>query len=47
MMIFVQVFLEIVFPSLKSLRRKDERETSLQLEQWEGHGTLKSSSQFF
>ncbi len=42
---FVEVFLEIMFHSLKSLRRKDEREASLQLEQWEGHGTLKSSSQ--
>jgi hypothetical protein len=42
---FVQVFLEIMFPSLKSLRKKDEREPSFQLEQWEGHGTLESSSQ--
>jgi hypothetical protein len=42
---FVQVFLEIMFPSLKSLKRKDEREASLQLEQWEGHGTLESNSQ--
>jgi hypothetical protein len=42
---FVQVFLEIMFLSLKSSKRKDEREASLQLEQWEGHGTLESSSQ--
>jgi hypothetical protein len=34
-----------MFPSLKSLKRKDEREASLQLEQWEGHGTLESNSQ--
>jgi hypothetical protein len=42
---FVQDFLEFMFPSLKSLKGKYERETSLQLEQWEGHGTRKSSSQ--
>jgi hypothetical protein len=42
---FVQVFLEIMFPSLKSLKRKHEREASLQVEQWEGHGTIESSSQ--
>jgi len=31
---FVLVFLKIMFHSLKSLKRKDEREASLQLEQW-------------
>jgi hypothetical protein len=41
----VQDFLKFMFPSLKSLREKDEREGSLQLEQGEGHGTPKSSSQ--
>jgi hypothetical protein len=34
-----------MFPSQKSLKGKDERERSLQLEQREGHGTRKSSSQ--
>jgi hypothetical protein len=42
---FVQDFLEFMFPSLKSLRGKDEREGSLQLEQGEGHGTQESRSQ--
>ncbi len=42
---FVQDFLKFMFPSLKSLRGKDEREGSLQLEQGEGHGTRESSSQ--
>jgi hypothetical protein len=42
---FAQDFLEFMFPSQKSLKGKDERERSLQLEQREGHGTRKSSSQ--
>jgi hypothetical protein len=42
---FVQDFLEFMFPSLKSMRGKDEKEGSLQLIQGEGHDTQKSRSQ--